>query len=177
MGFGIEDIRKEYDRLDRLTGVDTSKVSLRISKRMSRKLGEFRTTGGLLRREREIAISSRCLGDEDLFYEVIRHEYAHAVVSIRHPLERHVHDETWKSVCRQIGCRPKATIKLDNRYKAEPRAYKYEVVCKRCGASSKYKTRSKVVQYALHNSMGRLTCRKCGGHKFDVYSINCGVKC
>ena len=56
MSFGIDDIRKEYERLDRLTGVDTSKVALRISKRMTRKLGEFKTTGSLLRIKREIAI-------------------------------------------------------------------------------------------------------------------------
>ena len=168
MSFGIEDIRREYDRLDKLTGVDTSRVSLRISSRMTRKLGEFRTSGSLLSIKREIAISSRCLDDEELFYEVIRHEYAHAVVNLKHPLGRHVHDEVWKSVCRQIGCRPKATMKLDERFSAKARPYKYEVVCRRCGASSKYKTESKVVKYAKGRNLGKLTCRKCGGHSFDV---------
>ncbi|MBO4818836.1 MAG: SprT-like domain-containing protein [Firmicutes bacterium] len=171
MKYSEEDIRKEYDRLDRITGVDTSKIAIRISSRMTRKLGEFRKSGSLLRIKREIAISSRCLDDEDLFYEVIRHEYAHAVVDLRHPLERHVHDEVWKSVCRQIGCRPKATIKLDEKYKANSRPYKYEIVCKKCGASGKYKTMSKAVQYAIGKGFGRLTCRKCGGHSFDVYSL------
>ena len=136
MSFGIDDIRKEYDRLDRLTGVDTSKVAIRISKRMTRRLGEYKTSGSLFKIKREIAISSRCLGDDELFYEVIRHEYAHAVVNIKHPLERHVHDEVWKKVCRQIGCSPKATIKLDRKYSSASRPYKYEVVCSKCGASS-----------------------------------------
>ena len=171
MSFGIEDIREEYERLDRLTGVDTSRVSLRISGRMTRKLGEFKTSGSLIGMKREIAISSKCLEDEELFYEVIRHEYAHAVVSLRHPLQRHVHDETWKAVCRQIGCRPKATIKLDGSFRGNTRAYKYEVVCKNCGASSKYKTRSKVVQYAAGKPFCRLTCRRCGGHSFEVREI------
>ncbi len=168
MSFGIDDIRKEYDRLDRLTGVDTSKVALRISKRMTRKLGEFKTTGSLLRIKREIAISSRCLDDEALFYEVIRHEYAHAVVNLRHPLERHVHDGTWKAVCRQVGCRPRATIKLDESRMTKARPYKYEVVCRGCGASSRYKTRSKVVTAAMGRSLTMLTCRRCGGHRFEV---------
>ena len=172
MSFGTDDIREEYKRLDRLTGVDTSGVAIRISNRMTRKLGEFKTSGSLLKIKREIAISSRCLEDEDLFLEVIRHEYAHAVVSIKHPLERHVHDEVWKKVCRQIGCRPKATIKLDEKYSPKSRPYKYEVVCRKCGASGKYKTRSMVVQYALGKGWGRLTCRKCGGHSFDVYSLS-----
>ncbi len=171
MRYSIEDIRKEYDRLDVLTGVDTRKVNIRISKRMTRRLGQFSVSGGLFSQKREITISEGCLEDEALFYEVIRHEYAHAVVNIRYPLQRHVHDETWKSVCRIIGCRPKATIKLDGRFEKKARPYKYEVVCKRCGASGKYKTMSKAVKTALGQPFGTLVCRKCGGHDFDVYSL------
>ena len=36
MKYSTGDIRKEYLRLDRITGVDTSKVDIRISTRMSR---------------------------------------------------------------------------------------------------------------------------------------------
>ena len=38
----LEEIRKEYDRLDRLCGVDTSRVELKISRRPGRRLGSFR---------------------------------------------------------------------------------------------------------------------------------------
>lgn len=173
MIFGIEDIRREYDRLDIITGVDTRRISLRISGRMTRKLGQFSVSGGLFKQNLEIVISKRCLNDEDLFYEVIRHEYAHAVVHLRRPLERHVHDKVWKDVCREIGCRPRATIKLGDSYTQKQRPYKYEVVCKRCGASSKYKTMSKIVKIALKPSiLSTLSCRRCGGHQFDVFKLS-----
>jgi len=172
MSYSIDDIRTEYDRLDRITGVDTRKVAIRISNRMSRKLGQFSVSGVILSQKLEITISSRCLADEKLFFEVIRHEYAHAVVHIRRPLERHVHDKVWKDVCRQIGCRPRATIKLDEPYRAKARPYKYEVVCKKCGASSKYKTMSKVVRAALRPSIfSGVICRRCGGKSFNVYEF------
>ena len=171
MKYTIEDIRREYDRLDAITGVDTRRVDIRVSKRMTRKLGEFSVKGGLLSRKLEIVISSRCMDDDGLFYEVIRHEYAHAAVHIKRPLERHVHDAVWKDMCRLVGCRPRATVKLDEAYKPKPRPYKYEVVCRKCGASGKYKTMSTVVQIATGKRWGNVTCRKCGGHRFDVYTF------
>ena len=116
---------------------------------MTRKLGQFSVSGGLFSKKREICISSRCLDDDDLFYEVIRHEYAHAVVNIKHPFERHVHDEVWKAVCRQVGCIPKATLKTEVRFETKTRPYRYEVVCAKCGASGKYKTMSKAVKVAM----------------------------
>ncbi len=171
MKYGIEDIRKEYDRLDALCGVDTRKVAIRISNRMTRKLGFFSVSGGPFFPKKEIVISSRCMDDEDLFYEVIRHEYAHAAVYLKRPLERHVHDAMWKDMCRKVGCRPRATIKTDGAYKAKERPYKYEIVCRKCGASGKYKTMSKVVKAAMGKTFGTVSCRRCGSHRFDVYEI------
>ena len=38
----LEEIRTEYDRLDRLCGVDTSDVEIVLSRRGVRRLGSFR---------------------------------------------------------------------------------------------------------------------------------------
>ena len=38
----LEEIRAEYDRLDRLCGVDTSAIEITISRRGVRRLGSFR---------------------------------------------------------------------------------------------------------------------------------------
>ena len=171
MKYNAGDIRKEYIRLDKITGVDTSKVDIRISTRMSRKLGQFSVSGGLFSKKLEIVISSKIMDDEELFWDTVRHEYAHAAVYLQHPLERHVHDAVWKAMCRKVGCRPKATVKLGEEYRTKERPYKYEVVCKKCGSKGKYKTMSKAVKVALGASFGTLVCRRCGGRRFDVYEL------
>lgn len=38
----LEEVRAEYDRLDRLCGLDTSGIELKISKRAVKQLGSFR---------------------------------------------------------------------------------------------------------------------------------------
>ena len=38
----LDEIRREYDRLDKLCGVDTSGVEIEISRRPGRRLGSFR---------------------------------------------------------------------------------------------------------------------------------------
>ena len=171
MKHSIEDIRKEYDRLDRITGTNTKNVSIRISGRMTKKLGMFTVSGGPLFSRLEIAVSKKCMDSDELFYEVIRHEYAHAAVHIRRPLERHVHDSVWKSVCSEVGCRPHATIQLKAPYSVKIRPLRYRVVCRKCGASSDYKILSKVVKAASGLSSGTVVCRRCGGHSFDVHGL------
>lgn len=51
----LEEVRAEYDRLDRLCGVDTSGIELKISKRAVKQLGSFRSP----RREERMACASR----------------------------------------------------------------------------------------------------------------------
>ena len=102
----LEEIRKEYDRLDRLCGVDTSRVELKISRRPGRRLGSFRYPlrgGGTPLR---ISISASVLEQEEQFWDTIRHEYAHAAVYLQHPGEKHGHDKVWKDICRELGCSP-----------------------------------------------------------------------
>ena len=63
----LEEIRTEYDRLDRLCGVDTSDVEIVLSRRGVRRLGSFRypakgKTGAL-----RITINASLLGEEEAF--------------------------------------------------------------------------------------------------------------
>lgn len=102
----LEEVRAEYDRLDRLCGVDTSGIELKISKRAVKQLGSFRSPrrGGIdgLR----ITLSHLILEDDEQFWDTVRHEYAHAAVYLLHPGESHGHDKVWKDMCRRIGCSP-----------------------------------------------------------------------
>ena len=94
----LEEVRAEYDRLDRLFGVDTSGIELKISKRAVKQLGSFRSLrrGGIdgLR----ITLSYLILEDDEQFWDTVRHEYAHAAVYLLHPGERHGHDRVWKDM-------------------------------------------------------------------------------
>lgn len=110
----ISAVRAEYRRLDAVCGVDSSACAIRLSSRMKRRLGSFSVIPqGLLRKRLEIAISERIAGDSELFTDVIRHEYAHLLVYLRHPRERHGHDAVWKAAAREVGCIPRASRRLD----------------------------------------------------------------
>ena len=102
----LEEVRAEYDRLDRLCGLDTSGIELKISKRAVKQLGSFRSPhrGGIdgLR----ITLSYLILEDDEQFWDTVRHEYAHAAVYLLHPGESHGPDKVWKDMCRRIGCSP-----------------------------------------------------------------------
>jgi len=163
-------IKAEYERLDGICGVDTGGLEIRLSSRMTRKLGcfEVKPCGVFKRPVLSVSISERILTDEELFYDVIRHEYAHAVVYIRYPKERHCHDKTWKDICLKIGCSPKATVKDISGEIIKSRPYKYIVKCSICGAESKFKSESKVVKILLHKKRGQVVCRKCKGSEFDL---------
>ena len=168
----IQTIRTEYDRLDKITGVNTSAVQLRLSGRMTRTLGLFKQGNKLRGIPMEIVIAKRICEDEKLFLDVIRHEYAHMIVYLRAPREKHMHDSVWKAACREVGCEPKATRKM----KEEPgsiktRPDKYLVKCQVCGAESKYKTESKVVKILLKKKRGKVFCRECHSMAFLVYEI------
>ena len=75
----LQEVRAEYDRLDRLIGIDTRMIELKISRRAVRQLGSFRSPArgkGELR----ITLSALILGDDEQFWDTVRHEYAHAAV-------------------------------------------------------------------------------------------------
>lgn len=164
-------IRAEYDRLDKLCHVDTRRVNIVISTRMTRKLGCFEVEKKLLKSTLTIKISDKIFSDEALFLDVIRHEYAHCLVHLRSPLTRHGHDAVWKAACLEVGCIPKATRQL-----AEPqtthREDRFLITCRRCGSVSGYKTESKVVKVLLGKIPGKIVCRRCGGSNFEINELN-----
>ena len=102
----LQEVRAEYDRLDRLIGIDTRMVELKISKRAVRQLGSFRSpTPG--RGPLRITLSALILDDDEQFWDTVRHEYAHAAVYLLYPGQKHGHDQVWRDMCRRVGCDPK----------------------------------------------------------------------
>ena len=140
MSFSIEDIRREFDRLQR--GADTRGVRLSVSGRAVKRLGLFRPGPPM-----QIVISSFVMEDEAQFWDTIRHEYAHALVHLRRPQERHGHDALWKAAAREVGCSPRATTAPDAhaRDEREKRA-KYRLVCRGCGMETFYLREGKIIR-------------------------------
>ena len=162
----LDEVRREYDRLDRLVGVDTSKIELKISRRAVRQLGSFRSPArgtGKLR----ITLSALILDDDEQFWDTVRHEYAHAAVYLLHPGEKHGHDRVWRDMCRLVGCSPKRLAPEKGRAAELRQAQaKYIIRCRTCGAESSYVRRGRTVELMLRGRGRMLRCRKCGQSSF-----------
>ncbi len=164
----LDEIRAEYRRLDKLLYIDTSGIELKISERALRRLGSFRSPEPLC-----ITISRGVMEDDELFLDVIRHEYAHAAAYLLRPGENHGHDEFWKSICRRIGCAPKSRSAASYKGQlARRQQAKYTVVCLGCGQQSYYLRRGKTVDMLQRGKGSKLRCTRCGGNKFGLYTKN-----
>ena len=166
----LEEVRAEYDRLDRLCGVDTSGIELKISKRAVKQLGSFRC----LRRGGKdglcITLSYLILEDDEQFWDTVRHEYAHAAVYLLHPGESHGHDKVWKDMCRRIGCSPERLAPEKGQAAESRRAEaKYLLRCAGCGRASRFR-RGGTAGALLRRGRGRaLRCTGCGGSSFKLF--------
>lgn len=164
MKHSLEEVRLEYDRLDALCGVDSRGVALSVSTRATRRLGLFRPGP-----PPEIILSAFVLDSDELFWDTVRHEYAHAVVWLREPGSDHGHDAVWKAVCRQVGCAPRSTAEPDRDIQAQREARaKYLVQCKSCGQTTYYLREGKVVRLLRGRNRGRVHCLRCGGREFRL---------
>lgn len=166
----IEDIRAEYARLDKLCGINSSGIEIKISHRAF-------TTFGLckfVKKRRKyvptkIQITDFVLNYEDEFWEIIRHEYAHLLVMMRDGVN-HGHDAVWKRACLEVGCTPSRLIDSEaldqcaaerRRGSArEPSLFRFEVTCPACGHKWQYKTECKIVRAAKkHNCYCPCGCK------------------
>lgn len=162
----LEEVRREYDRLDKLIGIDTRGIELRISKRAVRQLGSFRCPARPGAGPMKITLSALILDDDERFWDTARHEYAHAAVYILNPLEKHGHDKVWRDMCRRVGCSPKR-LAPDSGRAAELRQekIKYIIRCQRCGKECGYIRRGKAVDMMMSGRRRFLRCSACGSNK------------
>lgn len=165
----LEEIRAEYDRLDRLCGVDTSAIEIVLSRRGVRRLGSFRYPAGGKAGALRISINAALLDQEAQFWDTVRHEYAHALVYLRSGGVNHGHDALWKAACREVGCSPDrlASQTAESQAALERRA-KYRVRCTACGRESLYFRRGKVVDLLLRGGQGQVRCAQCGSSRLEI---------
>ncbi len=170
---GLEAVRAEYDRLDRMLGIDTSGILLSCSARMVRQYGVCCFCGD---RPAKIRLAAFLLDEPEQLRKTALHEYAHAAAALLTG-RRHGHDAVWKAICLRIGCAPERLS--EPCAAARRRAEEYEkgragtpvwlVVCRGCGAVSRYRRRGKVVQLLQqHPTTSACVCRQCGGRSFAL---------
>ena len=159
----LEEIREEYDRLDRYLGIDTRTIRLSFSKRMRRQHGVCCFRGD---RPTEIRLADFLRTDDAAMLETARHEYAHAAAALLTG-RRHGHDAVWKRICETIGCRPERLAEATAAQEAENAGRGYLVCCETCGAQSRYLRRGAVVR-SLEAGEQSCRCRRCGGRRFRV---------
>ena len=99
---GLEAVRAEYDRLDRILGIDTSGILLSCSARMVRQYGVCCFCGD---RPAKIRLAAFLLDEPEQLHKTALHEYAHAAAALLTG-RRHGHDAVWKAICLRIGCAP-----------------------------------------------------------------------
>ena len=170
---GLETVRAEYDRLDRMLGIDTSGILLSCSARMVRQYGVCCFCGD---RPAKIRLAAFLLDEPEQLHKTALHEYAHAAAALLTG-RRHGHDAVWKAICLRIGCAPErlsepcaAARRCAEEYeKGRAGAPVWLVVCRGCGAVSRYRRRGKVVQLLQqHPTTSACVCRQCGGRSFAL---------
>ena len=169
----VEEIRTEYDRLDRLLGVDTSGAEIVISTRSVRRLGSCRYPSADGTKPMRIMISAAILDDDAQFWDTVRHEYAHAAVYLLRPGERHAHDAVWRGVCRKIGCTPKSSAPSgEEAERLRRERAKYLVQCRACGAETYYLREGKIIKLLKRGYRKRVHCSRCGSNDLALYERN-----
>ena len=164
----LEEVREEYNRLDRLIGINTSAIELKISKRAVRQLGSFRAPSGG-KGPLRITLSWLILDDDAQFWDTVRHEYAHAAVYLLRPGEKHGHDAVWREMCRLVGCNPsRLAPEMGEAAQRRQAQARYIIRCKSCGSESRYVRRGKAVELLLSGRGRSLRCRRCGGNSFAL---------
>lgn len=164
--YNLQDIANEYRRLDQILNVDTSNIDLVHFTGVSQ-CGYCSVCG-----EKSIKIGINDLVfecPENEFYNVIRHEYAHAVDAIKY--KNRGHSKTWEQICKIVGCIPSTHIPKNSELQKKFEQYnmqtaKYKITCSHCGEVYYYQRKSSIVN--AYYAGAKLKCPVC--HK--KFSIN-----
>lgn len=174
-------VRELYNELDKICNVDTNNIELKFSDRATKRLGcchyDFVDE---TKKPVKIALQTSLLtfDTEAELIDVAKHEYAHAVACIRHPNKRIAHGPIWQNICREIGCRPKATAPIqwtEEGAKLQEEKAKYAIQCDCCGRVNYCTRRNKFVNWCLANAdaegnvpKGDWRCTKCKDNGYKI---------
>lgn len=166
--FSEHDIRRELERLDAISGLDTRAIPIEISKRMTTTLAKCR----YLQRGKAMSVEKFVFSERLLQYatpehllNTVRHEYAHAYTIIRYQTAGH--GALWKAAAKAFGC-DASRLSSYPELMIRPAGVKYELSCTACGRTARYRKRGKVVQ-AFETKPSRRDYRcLCGSTQFTL---------
>jgi Uncharacterized protein conserved in bacteria len=164
--FDLEDVRKEYLRLDQLCRVDTSKIILGVNARTVRRRGQCTTQSGVPVR---VEISEFVFHEPaESFLNTIRHEYAHALAAIRTG-RAHGHDAQWRKACQEIGCNgsrtSKASVAQNEKMRQQAR---YTIACCGCGNEFQRFRKTKFISLLETGQKHSYRCVHCNSEDFKL---------
>ena len=170
----IRDIRKEMNRLDKISGMDTSNIPIRTSGRMTKTLGQCRyiyNSANDFYHVKEFTFSTILMNSatEEHFLDTVRHEYAHAYNVIKeHAIVGH--GPKWKAAAIRFGASPSACCSHSELSEQVRRNKKYIVECGNCKHEFYYTARAGIVQKLLQdeNATG-YRCPYCNSKKFILH--------
>ncbi len=164
--FSEHDIRREFNRLDEISGLDTSAIPIQISKRLTTTLAKCR----YLKKGNTMSVEKFVFAQRLLQYSTlehllntVRHEYAHAYTILKH--QQADHGALWKATAKAFGCdgnRLSSYPELMDR----PAGIQYELCCTACGRTARYRKRGKVVQAFEAKPTRRDYRCACGNNQF-----------
>lgn len=158
----INDVRQILKELDEKYGINTSHLPVLHNKRLSRSLGRCHYVG---RVPSKFDFSTLGLNLEpEAFKQLVMHEWAHAYNRVVY--NGNGHDKTFKMTCEMIGCTNDGTKFADQQAievakQTMPQNYKYAVVCKCCGTTSRF-TRKTQVWKVISGEMFSINTYHCG---------------
>ncbi len=164
----IDQIREEYQRLDQIVGVNTSQLEIAFSYQSVYQYGccKYQKRGkGIY--PYKILIASFLQQEEEVFWDTVRHEYAHAAAALLTG-KNQGHGPVWQSVCQAVGAIPSRLAGTCAAQKEKRNSQiKYIIVCQSCGARYSKIRRSRFVDAVL-SSGGKPTSYQCscGGRIF-----------
>lgn len=166
----IADIREEYARLDAITGINSSTIPIKTSTHAKRRYGccKYKVIKNGLHRSyyvKELNFSNFIYEwPQDIFIQIIRHEYAHMLVVMRDHSSKSGHGSKWKAACLEIGCKPERCSAVPEEYMIQP---KYLVRCESCGRTWRYYKKTKLIQNILARKASGYLC-VCGSKNFSL---------
>lgn len=170
--FSEQDIRRELNRLDGISGLDTSTIPIQISKRMTATLAKCR----YLQKGKQMSVETfvfakRLLQHATLEHllNTIRHEYAHAYTILTH--QQADHGALWKATAKAFGC-DGSRLSSYPELMDHPEGIKYELRCTACGRTARYRRRGKVVQAFVSKPTRRDYRCACGNNQFILHETD-----
>ena len=170
----VEEIIREYKKLDQIVGVDTSELEIAFSSRAVYQYGCCKYQ----QKKRKVVpykilIASFLREEEEAFWNTVRHEYAHAAAALLTG-KNQGHNSVWKAVCQKIGADPARLAEACSAQKEKSKGQVwYEIICQACGTRYKRIRRSRFVVEVLENPDQPTSYRcHCGCRFFQCLQCN-----